>query len=66
EMTAILRTDDFTTCPACRGQGRVMAAKTITAQGLAVPIGMIPCPKCNGAKVVRVRKFPIRSQGWPN
>jgi DnaJ-class molecular chaperone len=53
-------------CPACKGTGKTMQIKTLTGSGLAVPLGVIPCPSCDGKKIVRVTRYPIGVQGWPN
>jgi DnaJ-class molecular chaperone len=58
--------NDWVKCPACKGTGKTMQIKTLTGSGLAVPLGVIPCPSCDGKKIVRVTRYPIGVQGWPN
>ena len=62
----IHRINDWIDCPTCKGKGKVMQTKTLTASGLAVPLGVVPCPQCNGKRVVRITRWPIGVEGCRN
>ena len=65
-IPTIHRMNDWIKCPTCKGTGKVMQTKTLTGSGLAVPLGVIPCPRCGGKKLARVTMYPFGVKGWPN